>query len=157
MGNHMTRRAWVAIVAAMAVVMASAMAGTAAEGKVPRPDGKLVFERPDPAVDDFDIMTANPDGSDLQEVLPGPAECPHWSPDGRQILVCVVSPAGLIRPAIMNANGAHVATLDVPDPTLNLGCMAWSGQGTLACEVGTTPTPAGFPGSSPCGLPTAAA
>jgi Tol biopolymer transport system component len=139
------KRVWIPVIVAT-VVAALALAGGPAEGKVPGANGRIAFGRFAPDIGDFDVYTAEPDGSDQQEIVPGPAECPRWSGDGTQIQVCVVTPAGLIRPAIADADGSGLAVLNVQDPTINLGCWAWSGQGLLACEAWDDANPSRLPG-----------
>jgi Tol biopolymer transport system component len=116
-------------------MMVAAAVAPPAEAKAPGPNGRIVFGRFDPAIEGFRVFTANPDGSHEVQLLPGAAECPRWAPNGSKVLVCVESPKGLIRPATVNPRGSGFTLLDNPDPTLNLGCWAWSPGGTrLACE-----------------------
>ena len=53
----------------------------------PGTNGRIVFARFDPALDDDFIYTANPDGSHEQQLLATGAEGPRWSPDGTRIVV----------------------------------------------------------------------
>jgi hypothetical protein len=97
--------------------------------------GRIVFGRFNPAIGDFQIFTINPDGTNEVPLLPGAAECPRWAPDGNMFLVCAANPKGLIRPATLHPDGSDFTLLDNPDPSLNLGCWAWSSHGArLACE-----------------------
>ena len=75
-----------------AVVVAAAAPSAAA--KVPGPDGRIVFGRFDPAIDDFHLFTVNPDGTQEARTPPGAAERPRWAPDGSKVLVCLANPAG---------------------------------------------------------------
>ena len=138
------RRAWIMFAAVMVLASVTLLAGTA-QGETPGQNGKITFGRFNEAIGDFDVFTANPDGSEMTEVLPGPAECPRWSADGTQIQVCVVDD-GLVRPAIMGADGSDLSLVPVSDPTLNLGCWAWSGSGRLACEAWDDAHPNRAPG-----------
>ena len=123
------------LLAVLLTAVVTAAAAPSAGAKVPGPNGRIVFGRFDPAIDDFHIITANPDGTQEAQLLPGAAECPRWAPDGSKILVCLANPTGLIRPATVNPQGSGFTLLDNPDPTLNLGCWAWSPNGArLACE-----------------------
>jgi Tol biopolymer transport system component len=56
--------------------------------KVPGPNGRIAFDREDPATGDMAVFTANPDGTDeVQLLLPPPAGfLPRWAPDGTKIL-----------------------------------------------------------------------
>ena len=111
-----------------------AVAALPASAKVGGPNGRIVFGRYDPTVGDFHAFIINADGSNEKQLLPGIAECPTWSPDGEKVLVCVANAKGLIRPATLNPDGSDFTLLDVRDPSLNLGCAAWSSHGRLACE-----------------------
>ncbi|MDP9209713.1 MAG: hypothetical protein M3O65_14745, partial [Actinomycetota bacterium] len=123
------------LLAVVLTAVVTAAAAPSAGAKVPGPNGRIVFGRFDPAIDDFHIFTANPDGTREAQLLPGAAECPRWAPDGSKVLVCLANPEGLIRPATVNPRGSGFRLLDNPDPTLNLGCAAWSPNGArLACE-----------------------
>lgn len=121
-------------------VSATALAGLAAaalpaQAKVPGPDGQIIFGRFNASLGDFQIFTANPDGTRQVQLMPGVAECPRWSPTGTRILVCLANPGGLIRPATLKPDGSGFRLLDNPDPTLNVACWAWSPSGgRLACE-----------------------
>jgi Tol biopolymer transport system component len=121
-------------------VLAAALLGgitalSPAQAKVPGANGQIVFGRFNPGLGDFQIFTANPDGTSQVQLLPGVAECPRWSPDGTRILVCVADPGGLLRPATVRPDGSGFRLLDNPDPTLNLACWAWSPDGArLGCE-----------------------
>lgn len=118
-----------------ATLLGGAAATVPAQAKVPGPNGQIVFGRFNPGLGDFQIFTANPDGTSQVQLLPGVAECPHWSPDGTRILVCVADPGGLLRPATVRPDGSGFRLLDNPDPTLNLACWAWSPDGArLGCE-----------------------
>jgi Tol biopolymer transport system component len=123
------------ITVSASVLLGFAVAAAPAQAKTPGPDGQIVFGRFNTGLGDFQIFTANPDGTSQVQVLPGVAECPRWSPDGTRILVCVTNQGGLVRPATLRPAGSGFRLLDNPDPTLNLGCWAWSpGGARLACE-----------------------
>lgn len=97
-------------------------------------DGRLVYGRHTPPDDAFVIYTADVDGRDERELLVG-AELPRWSPDGTKISVAAEGPQGLIFVGVINPDGTDYMQFDSPDPTLNLGCSAWSPDGErLACE-----------------------
>jgi hypothetical protein len=97
---------------------------------------RIVFGQFDDALGDFLLFTAHPDGSNVEPLLPGAAECPRWAPDGSpMLLVCMANPDGLLRPATVQADGSGLTLLDNPDPTLNIACWAWSPDGgRLLCE-----------------------
>ena len=124
----------------MVTVLAAALLGAGAasapaQAKPPGVNGQIVFGRYSTALGDFQIFTANPDGTNQAQVLPGAAECPRWSPGGARILVCLADPGGLVRPATVRPDGSGFTLLETPDSTLNLGCWAWSPDSArLACE-----------------------
>jgi Tol biopolymer transport system component len=130
-----TSRLITAMIVSAAALLGFAAAAVPAQAKAPGPDGQIIFGRFNTGLGDFQIFTANPDGTSQVQLLPGVAECPRWSPDGTRILVCVTNPGGLVRPATLKPDGSRFRLLDNPDPTLNLGCWAWSPAGArLACE-----------------------
>jgi Tol biopolymer transport system component len=99
------------------------------------PAGRLAYGRFSPG-GIAHVFTANTDGTDEQALLPSVAEGPRFSPDGRRIAIVVESPQGLISFGFVNPDGSDFARFDSPDPTLNLGCVTWSPDGSrLACEA----------------------
>jgi Tol biopolymer transport system component len=109
-----------------------------AQAKVPGPNGQIVFTRYDPAIDDFHVFIANPDGTNEHQLLPDPAGLPHWSPDGSQIVLGICCPTGSFRPATINADGSGFKVLDVPElpQDADIGCRAWSPDSALLlCQV----------------------
>jgi hypothetical protein len=73
-----------------------------AEGKaVPPVNGRISFGSPDPAVGDFTLWTARPDGTHRRRLTHEPSFFSDWSPDGRRIAYDFVDPAG----------NEHVATI----------------------------------------------
>jgi Tol biopolymer transport system component len=105
--------------------------------KVPGPNGRIAFDRFDPATGDGAVFTANPDGTDEVQLLlpPHAGFLPRWAPDGSKIVVGAANPEGLFRPATINPDGSGFTLLDNPDPSLYLVAGAWSSDGArLACE-----------------------
>jgi WD40-like Beta Propeller Repeat len=99
----------------------------------PIPGGRLAYGRFSP--DGTHAFTANTSGTDEQALLPSIAEGPRFSPDGRRLSVVVQSPQRLIFFGLVNPDGSGFVRFDSPDPTLNLGCFAWSPDASrLACE-----------------------
>src|SRR6266480_977160 len=96
---------------AFAVVAAGAAAFITipAAAKPPTGNGRIVFTRFDPVQGDDFVSTANPDGSQEQQLLPTGAEGPRWSPDG----------SGL-RQVTPDCNDQFFITFD---------CGSWSPQG----------------------------
>jgi Tol biopolymer transport system component len=106
-----------------------------ARATAPGPNGRITFTRYNPAVDDGAIYTANPDGTDVIEIYPGPAEAPRWSPDGSRLaFACYQGNFEFVRNCTMNPDGSGLVQLFL-DTTLNQGVGGWSPDGTrLAFE-----------------------
>jgi Tol biopolymer transport system component len=76
----------------------------------------------------------NPGGIDAEPLLPAGGG-PRWSPDGRHISVVADNRQGRLFVGLVDPDGSHYAQFDSPDPTLDLGCFAWSPDALrLACE-----------------------
>ena len=122
----------------LAVVMTASLAGLAAPAEAHgRQDdgspGRIAFGRVDPTLDDTVIHVVNPDGSNLRRLIPGPHECPHWSPDGTQIATCGDPTNSATR--IIDAATGTSRLLAMPDATLFTACFVWSPDAArLACE-----------------------
>jgi Tol biopolymer transport system component len=104
------------------------------------PVGRIAFGTFDPAISGFLIYTARPDGSDVRQLLPDGHEIPVWSPDSTKIAV-TGGPNGAFA-TIVGSDGSNPRTLRFADPTLSLGCAAWSPDGKLCAGEGwddTTP------------------
>jgi Tol biopolymer transport system component len=120
----------------MALLGLTAVAG-AAQAKVPGANGRIAFEQADPASTEGDtfVFTANPDGSDVQQLVPSHTCCASWSPDGSKISISALTDDERITTATVNPDGSDYEVKTIPDPTLNLGCAAWSPDGDrFACE-----------------------
>jgi len=129
-----------ALVAAVAAIVLLTIAGSV-QAKVPGPNGRVAFVRDDPASTEGDTFafTANPDGSDPQQLFPGHhAGAPHWSPDGTQI--AVLSDGGLpcctVSAVVIDPDTGSYRVLPMQEPdTLFTACALWSPDGArLACE-----------------------
>jgi Tol biopolymer transport system component len=122
------------------VAALAALIAMPAAAKVAGPNGQIAFDRFDPALDDNVTYTANPDGSNLQPLLPGYASgSPHWSPDGSQIAVTAACTDREENCAatIVNPDTGTFRQLKMADPTLFTACFVWSPDGErLACEGG---------------------
>jgi Tol biopolymer transport system component len=96
------------------------------------PGGRLAFARDIGEVGS--LFTSKPDGTDIKPLLPAGAS-PHWSPDGRHIAIVANNRQGRLFVGLVDPDGSHYVQFDRPDPTLDLGCFAWSPDGSrLACE-----------------------
>jgi Tol biopolymer transport system component len=81
------------------------------------------------------LVTTNPDGSGTMPLLLAVAGPPRWSPDGRHISVVADDADDHLFVGLVDPDGSHYVQFDNPDPTLELGCFAWSPDGLrLACE-----------------------
>jgi len=113
-----------------------------AAAKQPAGNGRIVFARFDPALDDDFIYTANPDGSHEQQLLATGAEGPRWSPDGTRIVVGPHDAAGEplegVSARIVNPDDGSYRDVPNPNPDLFfLPCNGpWSPDGQrLTCEA----------------------
>jgi Tol biopolymer transport system component len=99
----------------------------------PVPGGRLAYGRF--SQDGTHAFTSNTDGTDEKMLVPSIAEGPRFSPDGRHLSVVVQSPQGLLFVGLVKPDGSGYMRLASPDPTLMLGCFAWSPDASrLACE-----------------------
>src|SRR5512134_1039453 len=124
---------------------ALALTAMSAGAKVAGPNGRIAFDRYDPALDANVTYTANPDGSNMQPLLPGfLSGAPHWSPDGSQVAVSAACANGEENCAvtIVNPDTGAFRQLKMPDPNLFTACVVWSPDSRrLACEGGNDSDP----------------
>ena len=108
------------------------------------PGGQLAFDRFQGNAEGqwLGTFVANPDGNDAHQItLPIHSDGglnPVWSPDGKQLLLSVFSPeVNHVRPAIVNADGSGFHSIAPSGLDGDLGCSAWSPDGTtLLCSRG---------------------
>jgi Tol biopolymer transport system component len=94
------------------------------------PNGRITFMRSDVNQQEQFVWTVNPDGTHEEQLLPYPAESPHWSPDGREIAVLCCDAAA----QIVTVDTGATRTLPEP-PGLILFCNVWTVDGArLLCE-----------------------
>jgi TolB protein len=125
------------------LTLACLTAATAAPGMAttPGPNGQIVFERFDPAIQDDATYIVNADGSHERRLFPGQSSLPRWSPDGS--LVAFDSGAGVGCPPcsstiIMNPDTGSYRVIAPPDPALATDCAIWSPDARrLACDTGS--------------------
>jgi hypothetical protein len=132
-------RRLIAIGALAGLVALVAVSATPAAAKPPGVNGQIVFQRFDPLApnggeDHVFAYTVNPDGSHERQVLPLPAECPRWTPDGTRITTCGFPPHNAT--AIINPDDGSYRALPMPDPDhLFTACPLMSPDSSrLACE-----------------------
>jgi Tol biopolymer transport system component len=128
----------VAALAVFAFVGTSGPAGANVFGS----NGRIVFGRYDPAVDESFTYTANPDGSHVQPLFPDfQSESPRWSPDGSE--VAVISLVGATCPpscvgstVIIDPDNSSYRVLAPQGlPAVATACSLWSPDAThFACE-----------------------
>src|SRR6266576_2994137 len=118
---------------AFAVVAAGAAAliTIPAAAKPPTGNGRIVFTRFDPVQGDDFVYTANPDGSQEQQLLPTRAEGPRWSPDGSRIVVFPHDVDGVSARIVNPDDGTYrdVANPGTDQFSINFECGNWSPQG----------------------------
>ena len=121
-------------IAAATPALASASPSATPSPSLSRLTGRIVFARRN-AAGSFEVFTANADGTGERPLLTGAWELPHWSPDGTHVSLGGAGPDGLVTTTIVGADGSGPRTFKTPSASLNLGCSAWSPDGTrLACE-----------------------
>jgi len=108
-------------------------------------EGRLLFSRRSEARGTWTGMfTIAPDGSNEQRVLPSGLDAGgRFSTSGQEIAIPRTLPDGRIGTAILGADGTVLRVLEIPDPTLNVGCTVWSpDDARLACEAWDNGDPA---------------
>jgi len=97
-GAVMRARLSLIVLAAAVAVLGSASLAAAGDRPV---NGQITFGRFDPALGDFSIWAANPDGSHQRRLTRVPSFFSDWSPGGRRIAF-----------DFFNRTGEHLATMD---------------------------------------------
>jgi Tol biopolymer transport system component len=97
--------------------------------------GTLAFKRD--VVDGPHLLFTMPasGGDGVQLLDRDDAEQARWSADGSRLSVVVESPTGRIFVGFVDRDGSNFERLLLRDPSLNLGCGAWSrDEASFACE-----------------------
>ena len=107
MRKHLARAMSVAAAAALSLTMLPGTASAAFPGQ----NGRIAFESG--RTDEFDIYTAKPDGSDVQQLTGSIMEDhrPRWSPDGTRIVFFRKFGDGPANIWVMNADGSDLTRL----------------------------------------------
>lgn len=140
----MQRRIMFMLVAGFAALVA--LTAMSASAKVQGANGRIAFGREDYSLGDTVTYTMNPDGSNVQALLPAglTSGSPHWSPDGTE--VAVTSGLGIPCPPTCTGNtvitnpdtGNYRVLAPQGFPTVGTWCSIWSPDAThFACEGGT--------------------
>jgi len=99
-----------------------------ASATFPGKNGRIAFARFDSGIGDFDIYTANPDGSDVQQLTFVPSFFSDWRADGKRIAFDFIDSDGNEQVATINPDGT-----DVQQITFGAGIHevpSWSPMGT---------------------------
>lgn len=130
--------------ASASVPAATTLATTLPTTLRPVPAGRIAFGTKVPALDDFLIYTARPDGSDVTQLLPDAHQCPIWSPDGTEI--AVTGGTGGAFATVVHADGTNARVLKLAEANVQLGCGAWSPDGKQLALEGWNDKQAGAEG-----------
>jgi len=93
--------------AALAAVVFLALAAIPALATFPGTNGRIAFGRFDPNIGDFDLYTANSDGSDVQQLTFVPSFFSDWRADGNRIAFDFVDADGNWQIATINPDGSN--------------------------------------------------
>jgi Tol biopolymer transport system component len=132
-GQAATQSAAAAATSGPSVAPTTGAAPSSSISAPPQPGGRLVYI----ALNEDGVgslVATNPDGTNTTVLLPA-GNPPRWSPDGRHIAVVADTAQGRLFVGLVDPDGSNYVQFDNPDPTLELGCFAWSPDGLrLACE-----------------------
>jgi len=121
------------LVMVLAIAWSVVAAATPAVATVPGSNGRILYTFDTRDCDDCHLTTIDPDGTDATEIPD--AFAARWSPDGARLATGGLTDDGRITTVVMDADGSNRTTFDIPDPTLNLGCIVWFPDGArLLCE-----------------------
>ena len=114
----------------IAVTMCAVLAAAAlpASATFPGTNGRIAFGRFDSNISDFDLYTANPDGSEVQQLTFVPSLFSDWRADGNRILFDFLDTDGNEQVATINPDGS-----DLQQITFGAGvheATSWSPSGT---------------------------
>jgi Tol biopolymer transport system component len=81
---------------------------SSAHSTFPGENGRIAFCRYDPTIGNYDLYTANPDGSGLRQLTLVPSFMSDWSSDGTRIAPDFFEPDGNQQVATINSDGTNL-------------------------------------------------
>ncbi len=112
----------------------------------PGPNGRITFDRFNPAIGDDQLFAANPDGSHEIQLTTVPSETSDWSPDGTRIAFNFFD-GQTVQISTMNPDGTGVVQLTHEENFFH-GEPAWSPDGARLARRTPLEGQTGFPGGS---------
>jgi WD40 repeat protein len=115
----------------------SAVTNTSGETSPTSPlEHAIVFSRFLPDDDHGVLYRIEAGSSNEQPIREVTEDCAVLSPDGTRFAEPAPAPDGRLTTAIFESDGTGFTVLPLPDPTLQLGCGAWSIDGTRIASDG---------------------
>jgi Tol biopolymer transport system component len=102
----------------VAVAVGAVALAAPADATFPGPNGRIAFQRGEGAPGDFNLWTANPDGSRVLQLTNVPSFFSDWSPDGSRVAYDFEDADGNLQIATVNPDGTAVQQLTF-GPTLH--------------------------------------
>lgn len=93
-------------------------------------DHAIVFCRFLPGDDQGVLYRLDAGGTQEEPIRDVTGDCPVLSPDGTRFAVPAPAPDGRLTTAIFASDGTGYTLLPLPDPTIQVGAVAWSSDGT---------------------------
>jgi TolB protein len=92
------------------------------------PNGRIVYGRSAPGLDQTRLFTVDPDGTGEVSLPVSFTDCAEWSPDGTKLHITAMEyPGSRLRPAVVSADGTRFTLLNATsNADLNLGCGDWT-------------------------------
>jgi hypothetical protein len=118
----------VSIIASFVVIRAFSITEQEQPAQPSSVNGRIVFGRSAPNVDEVRLFSVLPDASDEVALPVSFTDCAEWSPDGTRLHITASEyPGSRLRPALVKADGTGFTLLDATtDANLNLGCGDWT-------------------------------
>src|SRR5215210_222173 len=97
--------------------------------RAPNLHGKIAFIREGGKYSKVTVFTAAANGTHVRQLSDFGGE-PRFSPDGAKVMMAVPAPdSQRITAGMVRADGSHLQTIPIRDPSLNLGVGAWASDG----------------------------